>query len=94
MGDILYLSVGGPGRAKLDVWREVSRLQRVLAAEVTRPYFYEDTPRWDDDVYPERFGFRLIRDERNVGVETLPAGFIEAIQYSATTKGSPIPIRS
>ncbi|MGV9322484.1 hypothetical protein [Streptomyces sp. NPDC003660] len=62
-------------------------MQRVIIAEVSRPYFTDSTEVWTDGEYPERIGINILEDAQNVHGTTLGADAMEALRLSANKQG-------
>ena len=93
---ISWLKAEGPppsgfsrvGKDKLHEFR--GGIQKLVIGEVTEPYYEDHEEVWPDDVYPHRFRFKVLTQEKNIlfGTEFYSPDFVEAVRYSACTQGS------
>ncbi|MGR5061954.1 HNH endonuclease [Photobacterium sp. DNB22_13_2] len=94
---ISWLKAEGPppsgfsrvGKDKLDLFRGV--VQNITLGKVTRSYYESHSVVWPDDTYPHRFEFEIVEQRKgNVffGTEFFNSEFVEAVRYSACTRGS------
>ncbi|MFD8914098.1 hypothetical protein [Streptomyces sp. NPDC059575] len=89
-GDFLVLGHKGPNcRVAPGGWSDIT-LQRVVVAEITRPYFTDGAPVWPDDEYPERIGINVLEEEQAVRGGTLGVEAMEALRLSANKQGAAV----
>ncbi|MEU6244748.1 hypothetical protein [Streptomyces sp. NPDC047024] len=89
-GDFLVLGHKGPNsRVAPGGWSDIT-LQRVVVAEVIRPYFTDGAPVWPDDEYPERIGINVLEEEQTVHGDTLGVEAMEALRLSANKQGAAV----
>lgn len=67
-------------------------VQKIIIGQVTRGFYTSSAKVWpDDEIYPQRFDFKIIQDfGENIyfGTEFFNEEFVEAVRYSACTQGS------
>ncbi|MEE4419578.1 hypothetical protein [Streptomyces bugieae] len=91
-GDLLVLGHRGPNsRVKPGGWASAS-LQRVIVAQVTRPYFMDRSRVWPDDEYPARIGISVLDDEDDVDGTVLGPNAMESLRLSANKQGVAVPV--
>lgn len=86
-GDWLVLAFEGRGGQvrSTDIHRMVFR--QVHVARLRGPVYVDESPLWQDDVYPHRVRFDVIRSQSDVPAAALPAAIVEGLRMSSTTRG-------
>ncbi|UUM32349.1 HNH endonuclease [Vibrio japonicus] len=61
----------------------------LIKAEVTTDFYVDDVPVWPDDVYPNRYHFKVLEKYQNIpfGEEFFSREFVDAVQKSTMRKG-------
>lgn len=83
---------GGGGRMSRDDFaKRLEGIGRVVVAEVTSPPYDEfDTQIWSDDVYPRRFGFKVLDDIGHVRiVGEMSSDFLKQVHRAYYKAGRP-----
>ena len=87
-GDALIFAYGGPQpRVPAGGWTGV-RFGRVIVARISSPYYFDESSRWPDDVYPHRIHFEVATEPSDS--ETLAPSICEALRLSANKQGSAV----